>query len=265
MRLPIWQIDAFTDRVFAGNPAAVVALERWPADDVLRAIAAENNLSETAFLRRDGEGWQLRWFTPTVEVELCGHATLASALVVLTHLEPSRDAVTFASQSGPLAVARRAGGLLEMTLPRRRACPSPTPDALVHALDRRPAETLRSLDYVAVLERADDVRALRPDLDAIARIDAPGLIVTAPGDGEADFVSRYFGPRVGIPEDPVTGSAHCTLAPYWARRLGRTRLVAHQVSARGGRLECEDVPGEDAVRIAGRAVQYLEGSIDVPG
>src|SRR5690349_23350572 len=215
MRLPIWHVDAFTDRVFAGNPAAVVALDRWPEDAVLGGIAAENNLPETAFLRHDDEGWHIRWFTPTVEVELCGHATLASAFVVLAHLEPSRDGVTFRSQSGPLAVARRAGGLLEMTLPRRVACPAPTPDALVHALDRRPAETLRSRDYVAVLERADDVRALRPDLDAIARIDAQGLVVTAPGDGEADFVSRYFGPRVGIPEDPVTGSAHCTLAPYW--------------------------------------------------
>src|SRR5512133_1276069 len=257
MRLPLWQIDAFTDRVFGGNPAGVVPLDAWLPDEVLRAIAAENNLAETAFLLRDADGWWIRWFTPTVEVDLCGHATLASAFVVLSHLEPVADAVTFRSQSGPLAVRRGREGLLEMVLPRRAAAPSPTPDALVHAIDRRPVETLRSRDFLAVLERADDVRALRPDVAAVGRLDAQGLIVTAPGDGEADFVSRYFAPKVGIAEDPVTGSAHCTLAPYWAARLGRRRLLAHQVSARGGRLECEDTG--DAVRIAGRAAQYLAG------
>jgi PhzF family phenazine biosynthesis protein len=265
MRLRLWQVDAFTDRVFAGNPAAVVPLPAWLPDPVLRAIAAENNLSETAFLVREEGGWRIRWFTPAVEVELCGHATLASAFVVLTHLAPGAG-VTFQSQSGPLTVARGAGGLLEMTFPRlpgEPVEPSSWPGELSRALGRAPREALRSSrKWMAVLDRAEDVRALRPDLDAVAALDLPGLIVTAPGDGEADFVSRYFGPKVGIPEDPVTGSAHCTLAPYWAARLGKRRLLAHQVSARGGRLECEDTG--DAVRIAGRAAQYLVGEIDVP-
>ena len=263
MRLRLWQIDAFTDRVFGGNPAAVVPLDAWLPDGVLRAIAAENNLSETAFLVRDARGWWIRWFTPTVEIELCGHATLASAFVVLSHLEPGASAVTFASQSGPLTVSRGPGATLEMTFPRRAPAPSGAPDALVGALGRSPVETLRSRDLLAVLDRAEDVRALSPDLAAVARLDAQGLIVTAPGDGGADFVSRYFAPQVGIDEDPVTGSAHCTLAPYWAARLGKRRLVAHQVSARGGRLECEDLPERDAVRIAGRAAQYLAGEIEV--
>lgn len=265
MRLRLWQVDAFTDRVFGGNPAAVVPLDAWLPDAVLRAVAAENNLSETAFLVRDEGGWWIRWFTPTVEVELCGHATLASAFVVLAHLDPGASAVTFRSQSGPLTVARGPGGLLEMTFPRRageRAEPSSWPAALSRALGRAPREALRSRDWMAVLDRAEDVRALRPDLDAVAALDLSGLIVTAPGDGAADFVSRYFAPQVGIPEDPVTGSAHCTLTPYWAARLGRRRLLAHQVSARGGRLECEDLG--DAVRIAGRAARYLAGEIEVP-
>jgi PhzF family phenazine biosynthesis protein len=261
MRVPIWQVDAFTDRVFGGNPAAVCPLDAWLPDETLGAIAAENNLSETAFLVKDGDDWAIRWFTPTVEVELCGHATLASAHVVFRHLEPWREAVTFRSQSGPLPVARGEAGLLVMTFPRRPATAVETPALVVQALGKTPRETWRARDHVAVLETEEEVRALAPDLRAVSALPGHGLVVTAPGR-DVDFVSRYFAPQAGIPEDPVTGSAHCTLVPYWAARLAKRRLVAEQVSRRGGRLECED--RDDAVVIAGRAAEYLAGAIAVP-
>lgn len=262
MRIPIWQVDAFTERVFAGNPAAVCPLRAWLPDATLRAIAAENNLAETAFLVAEGDGWAIRWFTPAVEVDLCGHATLASAHVVLRHLAPGRRAVTFRSPSGPLAVAAEADGRLAMTFPRREAAPAEPPDALVRAIGRRPVETLRGRDFVAVLGSEAEVRALAPDLAAVASLPAQGLVVTAAASTEGvDFVSRYFAPQAGIPEDPVTGSAHCTLAPYWAGRLGRRALTALQVSPRGGRIWCED-RGE-VVGLAGYAVEYLEGTITV--
>ncbi|ABS24829.1 PhzF family phenazine biosynthesis protein [Anaeromyxobacter sp. Fw109-5] len=265
MRIPIWQVDAFTERVFAGNPAAVCTLERWLPDETLRAVAAENALSETAFLVREGgEGgeYAIRWFTPEVEVDLCGHATLASGFVVLSVLEPARAAVTFRSQSGLLGVSRGEGGRLVMTFPRRAPAPVEPPPLLVGALGRRPLETLRARDLVAVLDSEDAVRAAAPDLAAVAGLDALGLAITAPGSRGADFVSRYFAPQAGVPEDPVTGSAHCTLAPYWAARLGKRRLLAHQVSRRGGVVECEDT-GE-AVVLAGRAALYLTGELTLP-
>lgn len=262
MRVPIWQVDAFADRVFAGNPAAVCALDAWLPDETLRAIAAENNLSETAFLVNAGGEWAIRWFTPTVEVELCGHATLASAHVVLRHLEPGREAVTFRSASGPLAVARGEGGLLVMTFPREPPAPAETPEDVVRALGHAPRETWRARDYVAVLGSEEEVRALAPDLLAVSRLPGHGLVVTAPGSKDVDFVSRYFAPQAGIPEDPVTGSTHCALVPLWSARLGKRKLAAAQVSRRGGRLECED--RGDAVLIAGRAAEYLAGAIAVP-
>jgi predicted PhzF superfamily epimerase YddE/YHI9 len=266
VRIPIWQVDAFTDGVFGGNPAAVCPLEAWLPDPLLLAIAAENNLSETAFLLRDGAGgWGIRWFTPEVEVDLCGHATLASAHVVFEHLEPSRREVTFASASGPLDVKRGEGGLLVMTLPRRPPVACEPPAALVRALGRRPAETWRARDYLAVLGSEDEVRAVQPHLQDVASLDALGLIVTAPGAGKVDFVSRYFAPQAGIAEDPVTGSAHSTLVPFWAARLGRASLEAQQVSRRGGRLSCVDQPGSDTVVVAGRAAEYLAGAITLPG
>lgn len=262
MRIPIWQVDAFTDQVFAGNPAAICALEQPLPDLTLAAIAAENNLSETAFLRPEGDGFAIRWFTPTIEVDLCGHATLASAHVVFRHLAPDRRSVTFRSASGPLTVTRLEDGLLEMTFPRRPPHPAPPPAALIRAIGREPVETQRERDYYAVLESEEQVRTLVPDLAAVAQLPGHGLVVTAPASTPGcDFASRFFAPQAGIPEDPVTGSVHCTLTPYWAARLGRARLEALQVSARGGRLWLEDRP--TAVAIAGRTAEYLAGAIEL--
>jgi PhzF family phenazine biosynthesis protein len=262
MRIPLWQIDAFTDRVFSGNPAAVCVLESWLPDETLAAIAAENNLAETAFLVKEPAGWRIRWFTPAIEVDLCGHATLASGHLLLTRLTPGEREVTFASRSGPLRVAREPDGLLAMTFPRRPPEPRATPDAVVRALGKPPLETWFARDHLAVLGSEAEVRALAPDLSAVQELPGHGLIVTAPASTAGlDFVSRFFAPQAGIPEDPVTGSVHCVLVPYWSRRLGKTRLEAAQVSRRGGRLSCED--GADSVRIAGRAVDYLEGHIQV--
>ncbi|MGC3996372.1 MAG: PhzF family phenazine biosynthesis protein [Anaeromyxobacter sp.] len=259
MKLRMWQIDAFAEQVFAGNPAAVCPLEAWLPDATLRAIAAENNLSETAFLLRDAAGWHIRWFTPVYEVELCGHATLASAHVVLTHLEPGARAVTFASQSGPLTVSREPDGLLSMVFPRHVPVPGAPPPALVRALGRAPREAVLARDWIALLDGEEAVRACQPDLAAVRELPGHGLVVTAPARSGAglDFVSRYFAPQAGIPEDPVTGSIDCALVPYWAARLGKRRLEAFQASARGGRLRCED--RDDSVVIAGRTAEYLSG------
>jgi len=262
MKLSLWQVDAFADRVFSGNPAAVCPLDGWLPDETLAAIAAENNLSETAFLVGEGAGWRIRWFTPEVEVDLCGHATLASAHVVLGRLSPGQGSVTFQSRSGPLLVTRLPEGRLAMLFPRHPPEPCPASEALHRALGRAPLESLRARDQLAVLGSEEEVRSLRPDLSAVRELPGHGLIVTAPARaGGLDFVSRCFFPQVGIDEDPVTGSAHCALTPYWARRLGKAHLEAAQVSRRGGRLHLED--RADAVVIAGRAVTYLEGKIEV--
>ena len=259
MGIPLYHIDAFTSRLFAGNPAAVCPLEEWLEDRLLQAIAAENNLSETAFFVRHGDRYHLRWFTPAVEVDLCGHATLASAFVILNNLEPSKDSVAFDTASGELIV-RRDGDLLSMDFPARPPVPCETPAGLVEALGRRPAEVLKSRDLMAVFESESEVRALRPNMDLLARIDAFAVIATAPGT-EVDFVSRFFAPRGGIPEDPVTGSAHCTLVPYWSKRLSKPLLHAWQVSARGGELWCQD--RGDRVTIQGRAIRFMEGVIQL--
>jgi len=259
MKIRLYHIDAFTDRVFAGNPAAVCPLDSWLPDETLQAIAAENNLSETAFFVGGGGEYALRWFTPTVEVDLCGHATLASAYVLFEALEPSLSEVRFSSRSGPLTVTRD-GDLLALDFPTRAPDPCVTPSGLEEALGARPREVWAARDYMAVFDSEDEVRALRPDMERVSRLDRFALIVTAPGN-EVDFVSRFFAPASGIPEDPVTGSAHCTLIPYWAQRLGRTRLRARQVSRRGGELFCEHQGSR--VLIAGRAVKFLEGSFDV--
>jgi PhzF family phenazine biosynthesis protein len=256
MEIPLFQVDAFANAVFSGNPAAVCPLNEWLPDARMQAIAAENNLSETAFFVPDGEGYALRWFTPTLEIDLCGHATLASAFIVCTELEPARTCVRFGSQSGPLEVVRD-GDLFELDFPSRPAQPCEPPPDLAGALGAQPAATLGARDLVAVFETEQQVRSLAPDFARIARIRDGLVSVTARGD-EVDFVSRFFAPGAGIPEDPVTGSAHCTLIPYWSQRLGKTRLQARQVSARGGELLCED-RGE-RVGIAGRAVLYSRGS-----
>lgn len=267
LALPFLQVDAFTSRRFHGNPAGVAPLDDWLDDDTLQAIAAEHNLSETAFIVASGNGasrsvanYEIRWFTPTVEVDLCGHATLAAAHALWEYAGVRAKAITFESRSGTLHATREAG-LITLDFPAQPVEPCPrAARALAKALGREPAEVLRGKNYVAVFESKRDVHELRPDFRALAELDAMGVIVTAPAVGH-DFVSRYFAPAAGIDEDPVTGSAHCTLAPYWAERLGRSRLTAHQVSARGGELLCEVVG--DRVRLSGRAVTYLIGVIHV--
>ncbi|HEV2335485.1 MAG TPA: PhzF family phenazine biosynthesis protein [Stellaceae bacterium] len=259
MRIPLYQIDAFAERPFTGNPAAVCPLDAWLSDDVMQTIAAENNLSETAFFVPEGEFYRLRWFTPTTEVDLCGHATLASAYVVFRWLSPERTSVTFqTNQAGPLRVARD-GDLLALDFPARPPAPCAMSEALVAGLGRRPAALLAARDYLAVFDRADDVLGLAPDFAALVALDRFAVIVTAPGTGGVDFVSRFFAPARGVDEDPVTGSAHCTLIPYWAQRLGKNRLEARQLSRRGGALSC--ALNGDRVTIAGRASPYLEGTI----
>jgi PhzF family phenazine biosynthesis protein len=257
MKLPLFQIDAFTDRLFHGNPAAVVILNEWLSGDTLQTIAAENNLSETAFVIPRSDGAPLRWFTPTVEVDLCGHATLAAAHVLFQHYFPSLETIEFSTKGGRLTV-RRDGGLLRMDFPARPAIPVEITDSLISALHVKPREVWLAEKLMAVLDSEAEVRDFQPDLEGIAALDSDGLIITAAGD-TVDFVSRYFAPNKGIPEDPVTGSAHCVLVPYWATRLGKNRLVARQVSSRGGDLFC-DMRG-DRVNIAGNAVDYLRGEI----
>lgn len=257
---PIHQVDAFASRLFAGNPAAVVTLDDWLPDAVMQAIAAENNLAETAFVVLREPLAPLRWFTPTMEVDLCGHATLATAFVLFQYHDPGSDEVSFETRSGVLNVARH-GDRLTLDFPSRSGTSVAISEALASALGARPTEAYQARDLMVVFDSEAVVRDLQPDLDRIAAIDAFAVIVTAPGT-DVDFVSRFFAPRAGIPEDPVTGSAHCTLAPYWSRRLGRDRLTARQVSRRGGELECE-LRG-DRVLISGRCVEYLRGEINVP-
>jgi PhzF family phenazine biosynthesis protein len=259
----LFVVDAFTREPFAGNPAAVVPLDRWPSDEMLHAIAAEMNLSETAFFVPEDDALRLRWFTPTVEVDLCGHATLASAFVVMNVLERDREEVRFRTKSGALRVTRDGDGFA-MDFPSLPAEPVPTIAAIADALGRPPVSMLRSRDVVvAVYAHAAEVRALTPDFAAIGAVsDVHAVSVTAPGDGaDVDFVSRFFAPREGIPEDPVTGSAHCTLAPYWSSRLGKTRLAARQVGRRIGELHC--AIAQDRVILSGSAVLVIAGALRV--
>jgi PhzF family phenazine biosynthesis protein len=259
MHIPYFHIDTFTGTRFRGNPAGVCLLDEWLPDDVLRQIAAENRHSETAFILVTATPLGLRWFTPVREVSLCGHATLAAAFVMYAFREYAGLEIRFRSQSGLLTVERR-DDLLVLDFPARRTEPCAAPDALLTGLGKPPVEVRRARSYVAIYAAAEDVANLRPDIVRLGEVESSGIIVTAPGDG-VDFVSRFFAPRLGIPEDPVTGSAHCTLIPYWAARLGKTRLTARQLSARGGELYCEHL-GE-RVKIGGRAVAYLWGTIEL--
>jgi PhzF family phenazine biosynthesis protein len=260
MRIPMYQVDAFTDKLFAGNPAAVCPLQEWLPDDQLQAIALENNLSETAFFVPDGDGYNLRWFTPATEVELCGHATLATAFVVMTELTPDKREVRFQTRSGKLVVARE-GGKLMMNFPARPPAECKPHADLIAGLGGTPEKVLAARDYLVVYRTEAEVRALKPKMDLLAQMDRFAVIATAPGD-KVDFVSRFFAPAKGVPEDPVTGSAHCTLIPYWAERLGRTELHALQVSRRGGELWCRLLG--DRVSMSGYAVRFLTGIIEVP-
>lgn len=259
MRAPIFQIDAFTTRRFAGNPAAVVVVGEFPQEALMQAIAAENNLAETAFMVRSGSDYQLRWFTPTTEVPLCGHATLASAAVVMQRLEPSRTQVVFHTASGPLVVDKTGAGY-RMNFPVRPSQEVAVTRGLSVALGVVPqAVYANAFNYMAILESEKIVRDLQPDLMAIKAMDRSGVIVTAAGGGEYDFVSRYFAPAKGIPEDPVTGGAHCMLTPYWAARLGKLELRAFQASPRGGEMICRLLG--DRVEMEGACVFYLEGEV----
>jgi predicted PhzF superfamily epimerase YddE/YHI9 len=266
MKFPLYWVDAFADKPFHGNPAAVVPLTAWPEAALMQKIAFENGLAETAFFVRTGpDRFHLRWFTPELEMDLCGHATLASAFVAFNHLGQAGSRIVFDSQSGPLTVDRRADGRLELNFPSRppaALADAQLPPTLLPGLrGPRPQWIGKARDYFCVYPTAADVLALKPDFTLLNQIDVIGIIVTAPGDASVDFISRFFAPNCGILEDPVTGSSHCTLIPYWAQRLGRNVLSAQQLSARGGDLLCE-LAG-DRVRIAGQAVLYLRGEIAV--
>lgn len=259
MKLKQYQVDAFATRVFEGNPAAVCPLERWLDDGLLQAIANENNLSETAFFVPSEDGFQLRWFTPLAEVDLCGHATLAAAHILFDILGYSGRQITFQTRSGALVVESK-GGLLTMDFPAQPPVAKCIPDALVAGLSRVPQEVWAASDYMAVFEDEDAVRAIAPDFAKLQALDLRGVIVTAPGK-DVDFVSRFFAPKIGVPEDPVTGSAHCELTPYWARRLGKTNFEARQVSPRGGRLSCQ-LQGSRVI-LSGKAVTFMVAEIDL--
>ncbi len=258
MKLDIYQIDAFAKTPFTGNPAAVVPLETWLPDDVMLNIAMENNLAETAYFVKSGNGYDLRWFTPTVEMDLCGHATLASAFLIFEHLGTDETTLRFQTRSGELTVEKNDGRYV-LDFPSRPGEAAEAPAGLIEALGgAEPKEIYKSRDYMLVYESEADVLAIQPDFNSLMKIDTHAVIVTAPGD-RSDFVSRFFAPEVGVPEDPVTGSAHCTLIPYWAEKLGKNDLFARQVSQRGGELYCE-MRG-DRVKIAGDAVLYMKGEI----
>jgi PhzF family phenazine biosynthesis protein len=260
MRIPIYQVDAFADQLFRGNPAAICPLEKWLPDQTLQSIAAENNLAETAFYISNGKNYRLRWFTPVVEVDLCGHATLASAHVILQiRRETAAARVSFETKSGELIVSKD-GDLYALDFPARVAVESPVDPGLTDALGAKPKLVLGAVDCLCVFDTEEEVRDLAPNMEKLAAIDRFAFIVTAPGR-DCDFVSRFFAPAQGIAEDPVTGRAHCTLIPFWSKRLGKTKLHARQISKRGGELWCED-RGE-RVTIAGKAVKFLEGEIEV--
>lgn len=262
MQLSLYQLDAFTDKVFGGNPAAVVPLTSWLPDETMQAIAAENNLAETAFYVPTEAGFHIRWFTPTVEVDLCGHATLASAYVLFSLENYAHDEINFDSRSGILNV-RKEGDWLVLNFPADSIHKQLlSPPALLEALgDITPVEILRGkTDFMAVLESEEQVRTLQPDIIVLSTLPARGVIITAPGNS-VDFVSRFFAPQSGIAEDPVTGSAHTTLTPYWAEKLGKTEMEALQVSARGGVLKTKLIG--DRVEIAGQVKLYLRGTIEI--
>ena len=258
MKLKQYQIDAFTGKVFKGNPAAVCPLDKWLDDGVLLSIAAENNLSETAFFIPSNKGFKLRWFTPVTEVDLCGHATLATAHVIFNIAGFAGSSVTFETRSGDIIVERN-GSLLSMDFPSKPPKPCVAPDLLVKGLGHIPAEVLSAMDYFAVYEDEDAIYSIKPDYALLEKLDLRGSVVTAPGK-DVDFVSRFFAPKLGVPEDPVCGSAHCELAPYWAEKLNKRNLTAKQLSFRGGDIFCK-LKGNNIITISGQAVTFMEAEI----
>jgi len=257
--IPIFQLDAFTDKPFGGNPAAVCPLQEWLPDDVMQSIALENNVSDTAFYVPEGDGFLLRWFTPKIEVDLCGHATLATAWLILNELEPDRASVAFETRSGTLTVSRD-GDLLAMDFPVMVAEERPAPAGLAEAIGIEPVKFLKAVMNMAVLENEAVVRAVNPDFGYIKNMDGMGLIITALGD-QSDCALRYFAPHAGIDEDPVTGSAHCTIVPYWSGVLGKAQIHARQVSARSGDLYC--LLEGDRVVLTGKARTVIKGTFTI--
>lgn len=257
MELDLYQIDAFSQSSFGGNPAAVCPLQEWLPDHVMQNIAAENNLAETAFFVEKDKGYEIRWFTPTTEVDLCGHATLASAYVLFEQLNFSDPEITFLSKSGPLRV-KRESGKLQLNFPNQKAEPCDTPEAIIKAFDKTPIQILKSQDYIVVFDDEEFVKSVEPNLAELKKLDLRGVIVTSKS-AEYDFINRFFAPNYGIDEDPVTGSAFTQLIPYWAEKLGKTVLDAKQVSKRGGEVFCE--LQNDRVLISGHCCLYLVGKI----
>jgi PhzF family phenazine biosynthesis protein len=257
MNLPLYQIDAFTSSIFSGNPAAVVPLDEWITSKMMQNIAMENNLSETAFIVKNQENYEIRWFTPQCEVELCGHATLASAHLIVYHIEPGLDEVTFHSKSGNLTV-KKENDLLSIKLPAVQSKKVQTSDIVTEALGKKPLEVYESDDLMAVYENEEDIKQISPDFIKLKEVKARGIIVTAPGNN-ADFVSRFFAPAVGINEDPVTGSAHTKLVPYWSARTGKNELNALQLSQRSGKLFCRNK--NEYVELLGYSRLYMSGEI----
>ncbi len=253
--LTIFQVDAFTSKLFGGNPAAVCPLDTWLPDEIMQKLAAENNLSETAFFVKEGEKYHLRWFTPEFEIDLCGHATLATAFVLFNYLGFIEEVIKFRTKSGVLEV-RKKGDLIELNFPSRMPEPCEPPEALLKGLNIQPWKVLKSRDYFLVYKDEALIKQIIPDFKFLNQLDVVGVIVTA-ASGEVDFVSRFFVPNSVIGEDPVTGSAHCNLIPYWSKELNKTTLTAKQLSVREGELFCEDKG--DRVTMAGNAVLYLKG------
>jgi PhzF family phenazine biosynthesis protein len=261
MQIPIFQVDAFTDKLFSGNPAAVCPLDSWLPDETMQKIAVENSVAETAFFVKKDDGYEIRWFTPDTEQDLCGHATLAAAHVIARHLDPTLSTIRFLSKSGELTVLVE-NNLITLNFPSRIPAPAAAPQVVLDAIQVKPLEVLKSRDYLLVYDDEETIRDLKPKQSILDQInlDPGGVIVTAPGK-DVDFVSRFFTPQASIFEDPVTGSAHCSLIPYWGKRLGKKSMVALQLSARGGKLYCKDL--DERVLISGEAITYMEGHIYV--
>ncbi len=259
MTIPIYQADAFTNQLFGGNPAAVCPLTAWLPDETMQKIAIENNLAETAFFIKIPTGFHLRWFTPEYEIDLCGHATLATAHIIFTELGYTEDAIIFDTQKAGMLKVTKNDNLYTLDFPSRPPYPAEMPEGLLEGLNHKmPVHVLRSRDYFLVYDNEQDIIDMQPNHFLLSKIDAVDIIITAPGK-DVDFVSRFFAPAAGVPEDPVTGSAHCNLIPYWAEKLGKTQLHAYQLSSRKGELWCEHKG--DRVLMSGEAVTYLKGEI----
>ena len=260
MKIPLYQVDAFTSKIFNGNPAAVCPLEDWIDDDTMQKIAQENNLSETAFFIKNRNEFDIRWFTPVAELDLAGHPTLATAHVIIKELNLRLDKIIFKTKIGDTLTVTLNDNLFIMNFPSRPPELENNLELVAEALGKKPKSLLRHRDALAVFNNEEDIKSISPDMEKLKKLDYPAVIVTAPGD-KVDFVSRNFAPKLGIPEDPVTGSAHCELIPYWSKILNKKQLFAHQVSERGGKLYC--TLNEDRVTIGGKAITFLKGEIEI--